>query len=118
MNYALLLHTRILYDFFYKQTFKDDMKPEAFCRSWEDRKTETGDRKLDLDKRLAHLTWTRVEKPDKPAMNDYADLMAAVEESIVAFKHALDPDLKQKYDDAIQSRKILYLNDPLLAEIV
>jgi hypothetical protein len=103
---ALLVHLRVLLDFFYKASTRDDCHVDCFCQSrpFAERfapapspeATEVFD---ELSKRLVHLTEVRWLK-NAPLMSYYEDYSGGIEALIVRFEDALPPDLRQIYDQA------------------
>jgi hypothetical protein len=101
--YSLLLHFRILLDFFYKEPVQDDcgvghfrIFPEFDAAFPPGTRAPVGVRQVsvNLNKRLAHITATRWrEKP--PSMTYYTDYFDGIEKLIVDFQAALPGDLRQ-----------------------
>lgn len=108
-NYTLLLHLRVLIDFFYKLPLLDDcwvghfryflpeftVKFEAgVARS---KCLESGEVRpvgRHLDKRLAHLTATRWRE-QQPAMHYYEEYLGNIDTLIEIFEDALPEDLRK-----------------------
>jgi hypothetical protein len=108
--YSLLLHFRILLDFFYKPPRFDDCGIDHFRALPEFAgafppaihvpigATEVS---VNLNKRLAHLTATRWREP-QPDMSYYTDYFEGIEKLIVEFQSALPDDVRQIFDGRLQ----------------
>jgi hypothetical protein len=109
--YSLLLHFRILLDFFYGKPEKDDVSVNHFRRCFREFETAFPSTlpKLDdadalsknLNKRLVHFTATRWEKR-APSMKYYARYFGRIEKLIAAFQMALPEDVRQVFAEWLQ----------------
>jgi hypothetical protein len=98
VRYSLLLHLRVLIDFFYNDASQDDCHvdhfdilpgfQDAFPASIHVHSTRTKEVSLNLNKLLAHMTATRWEKP-RPPMNDYDEFGPTIDDLIAQFQNAL-----------------------------
>ncbi|MFI5108575.1 MAG: hypothetical protein ACHP78_07005 [Terriglobales bacterium] len=100
--YALLLHFRVLWDFFYEPPIKDDCTVAhfrvfpKFAASFPSTITKpAGAATLsrNLNKRLAHLTATRWREP-QPGMTFYERYFDDIEAHMAAFQEALPAELQ------------------------
>jgi len=101
---SLLLHTRVLHDFFYKPRnpnnprTADDVIASDFVTFWESLRPSKGDyignadRKERLDKALAHLTLRRVEYDSNEKQWNVDAIEAAIGNAIKIFLHNLPDD--------------------------
>jgi hypothetical protein len=106
MGYALLLHLRVLIDFFYKPPADDDCHAASFRTvagfeyqfpaSIHTQTPHSIEVSNALNKLLAHFTATRWEK-DRPPWKFYDEFAPAVEELIARFESALPDDLRSVY---------------------
>ena len=109
--YSLLLHLRLLLDFFYGPPKQDDVWVGHF-RSIPQfdqvfpatiqipTPAEARALSVNLHKRLAHLTATRWEEP-APPMNFYQKYFQAVDALLNSFDAALPADLQKPYHAAL-----------------
>jgi hypothetical protein len=110
--YSLLLHFRLLLDFFYGPPRFDDcwaghfrvfpgfaaaFPSEILEPTPEDARAVS----VNLNKRLAHLTATRWEKK-APPMNYYDKYFDGIEKLIVAFQAALPDDVRRVFTTAVR----------------
>ena len=101
---SLLLHTRVLHDFFYKQRHLDDIVASDFVTEWEtwrpqkDEYLGNPDRKDRLDKALAHLTLRRVEYDSNEKKWNVDAIQEAVENPMNTFLENLPPEIKPWFD--------------------
>lgn len=106
VRYALLLHLRLLVDFFYGAAKLDDCNVDhfnvlggfeaAFPASIHVHDERTKTVSVNLNKLLAHLTATRWEKP-RPLMDDYDKFLPTISNLITRFEAALPEDVRQVY---------------------
>jgi hypothetical protein len=106
VRYALLLHLRVLVDFFYKPAQFDDCNVEHFnvldgfaaAFPGNAHLATAGVRKMstDLNKLLAHMTATRWEKP-RPPMDKYDEFIPIIDDQITRFEAALPEDVRQVF---------------------
>lgn len=106
VQYVLLLHLRLLIDFFYGEAKQDDCTVDhfnvlngfeaAFPASIHLRSALNKKMTADLNKLLAHMTATRWEK-NRPPMNDYDSFIPTIEDLIARFESALPEDVRQVY---------------------
>jgi len=104
VRYSLLLHFRLLLDFFYGRAQSDDCSVDhfkalpgfaaAFGSKPEPKDVATV--REDLNKRLAHLTATRWEKK-APPMDYYEKHFDRIENLMVRFQAALPDDVRQVF---------------------
>ena len=102
--YALLLHLRLLFDFFYGGAKQDDCNVDhfnvldgfeaGFPASIHFRDERIKKVSVDLNKLLAHLTATRWER-DRPDMDQYATFIPTIDNVITRFEAALPEDVRQ-----------------------
>ena len=111
MNYALLVHLRVLLGFFHGQPKNDDCCVQHFARlagfansfspqvhlSAEERK----ELRQNLNRRLAHFSATRWEKTQR-SMGYYAKSFKHVEAQIAAFENALPAAIRAAFTEATQ----------------
>ena len=106
--YALLIHVRVLVDFFFNKPKDDDcclvhfreVFP-SFAAAFPAQITtptlaEVRELKRNLNKRLAHLTATRWREP-QPVMADYEKHFAAIDKVVEAFRDALPTDVQDVF---------------------
>jgi hypothetical protein len=106
VQYALLLHLRLLIDFFYGEAKQDDCHVDhfnildgfeaTFPASLRPHSAQIKKLSLDLNKLLAHLTATRWEK-NRPPMNDYDKFIPRIDDLITKFEAALPEEVRQVY---------------------
>jgi hypothetical protein len=106
VGYTLLLHLRVLIDFFYKDPALDDCHVHhfrvlpgfetLFPANLHIYTEKTRDVSATLNKRMAHFTATRWEKTVK-AWDYYEELAPTIEELITRFENALPDDIKVAY---------------------
>ena len=104
--YALLLHFRLLLDFFYKEPVQDDccvghfrhFKEFEAAFPPEIHEAPNGAREVgvNLNKRLAHFTATRWREL-QPDMAYYEPYFGGIEVLIAAFQEALPPDVREVF---------------------
>ena len=104
--YALLLHLRLLIDFFYGEPKRDDCSVDhfnvlngfeaAFPASIHLHSARNKQVSVDLNKLLAHMTATRWEK-NRPPMDDYDKFILTISDLITRFEAALPEDVRQVY---------------------
>jgi hypothetical protein len=104
--YALLLHLRLLIDFFYGEARQDDCNVDhfnvlngfeaAFPASIHLHSARNKKMSADLNKLLAHMTATRWEK-NRPPMNDYDSFIPTIDDLITKFEAALPEEVRQVY---------------------
>lgn len=106
--YSLLLHLRVLLDFFFASPVKDDVCVDHFRRTLsefrksfpiqilEPASTDVTDLSENLNKLLAHLTATRWEKP-RPTMDAYEKHFDAMNRLIDRFRDALPDDVRAAF---------------------
>ena len=109
--YALLLHLRLLIDFFYGEAKQDDCHVDhfntlsgfeaAFPASIHHRSAGINKISANLNKFLAHMTATRWEN-NRPSMNEYEKVMPTIDHLIQRFEDALPEDLRQVYSKHYQ----------------
>jgi len=107
MLYALLLHVRLLIDFFYGKPTHDDCCvchfdlldgfEQAFPASLRKEPKWKADISGHLNKRLAHLTASRWRET-RPAMDHYARHFGTILDLISRFEQALPPGSRQVWD--------------------
>jgi hypothetical protein len=108
VGYALLVHLRVLIEFFFCDAeFQDDCHVDhfrclvgftaAFPPSIHQRTQRTNDVAKYLNKLLAHFTATRWER-QRPAWDYYAEYSPVVTELVARFEAALQGDIKAAYD--------------------
>jgi hypothetical protein len=115
--YSLLLHFRVLLDFFYKKPVHDDCWvghfraladfDRAFPPTMHVPPTGATKVSVNLNKRLAHMTATRWRE-NPPAMDFYANYFDDIEKLIVAFQAALPDDVRQSLDARLHEFEIRY----------
>jgi hypothetical protein len=115
--YSLLLHFRILLDFFYKEPTRDDCWVghfrvlEGFAAAFppEIHVAPNGAREVsvNLNKRLAHFTATRWREP-QPDMAHYEVYFGGIETLIVAFQEALPLDVRQMFTNKVNQWAALH----------
>jgi len=115
--YSLLLHFRVLLDFFYKNPVEDDcwvghfrVLPgfeAAFPQAIHTPPPGARQVSINLNKRLAHLTATRWREK-APDMAYYSNYFEGIEKLIVAFQAALPNDVRQSFDCELQRFEVLY----------
>lgn len=109
VRYALLLHMRVLLDFFYGPTREDGVGVGHFRRTFPEFGTrfpkiktpkprDAEEVRVNLHKRLAHFTASRWEK-QTPDMNYYARHFDDMEALIVSFQDALPHNLRAVFVD-------------------
>lgn len=106
VRYALLLHLRLLVDFFYMEAEQDDCHVDHFNvldgfeadfpASIHLHSARSKKLSVDLNKLLAHFTATRWEKY-RPPMNDYDEFIPTIDDLITRFEAALPEDVRQVY---------------------
>ena len=106
--YALLLHLRLLIDFFYGEARQDDCHVDhfnildgfeaAFPGSIHQRSAGIDNISADLNKFLAHMTAARWEN-NRPPMNEYEKFIPTIDHLIKRFEGALPEDLRQVYSE-------------------
>lgn len=106
VRYALLLHLRLLIDFFFAEARQDDCHVNhfnildgfeaAFPASIHLSSDRTRRVSVDLNKLLAHITATRWEK-NRPLMNHYAEFIPIIHDLITRFETALPDDKRGVY---------------------
>jgi hypothetical protein len=106
VRYALLLHLRLLIDFFYGEPKQDDCHvghfnildgfEGAFPASVHLHSAQAKKMGTNLNKLLAHLTATRWEK-NRPPMSDYDKFMPTIDDLITKFEAALTEEIRQVY---------------------
>ena len=106
VRYALLLHLRLLIDFFYGEATQDDCHVDhfnvldgfeaAFPASIHLHSARNRKMSVDLNKLLAHMTATRWEK-NRPPMDDYDKFILTISDLITRFEAALPEDVRQVY---------------------
>lgn len=115
--YSLLLHFRVLLDFFYREPVHDDCwvghfkaLPEfaaAFPSAIHAPPVGAREVSVNLNKRLAHMTATRWrERP--PDMSYYTNYFEGIEKLIVAFQAALPNDVRQSLDNRLHEFETRY----------
>lgn len=108
VGYALLLHLRLLIDFFYREAQQgDDCKVDhfnvldgfeaAFPASIHLHSPQTRQMSVYLNKLLAHMTAIRWEKSTRPPMSDYYEFLPTIDDLITRFEAALPEDVRQVY---------------------
>jgi hypothetical protein len=107
--YALLLHLRLLLDFFYGPPMKDDFWvghfnvlpgfASNFPPITDPKPDEARALSNNLNKWLAHLTATRWEKP-QPTMAFYDQYFDGIEKILTSFEAALPDDARQAFTKA------------------
>lgn len=116
--YALLVHARIIRDFFYAAPKFEDVAFDHFsCHFKEGVETERAldashakQMKDQLDKRLAHLTSARWRNGPPPSFDLYEFALDGLEADMRMFENALSPELKHVLDAAMAQRDELYAN--------
>jgi hypothetical protein len=109
--YALLIHLRLIVDFFFEKPKHDDVSVLHF-REMEDFDhgsdlakvaPPNGIKELreHLNKRLAHLTATRWRE-QAPRIEYYAGFFESVESHLDAFENTLPADFKARYEKALR----------------
>jgi hypothetical protein len=111
VGYSLLLHLRVLIDFFYAAPEKDDCCVDhlnalpgfatSFPASLHVHTPKTREVSETLNKFLAHLTATRWEKP-RQAWDYYDQFAPTIENLVEKFETALPDDFKKVYLKAYQ----------------
>jgi len=103
---SLLLHTRVLHDFFYKTDRKaDDILAQDFIPDWPNvcpakgPYFADGDRRVRLNKALAHLTRKRLEYDSHDKGWDVRAICSEIGAAIEKFIANLPPDRKSWFDD-------------------
>lgn len=107
VRYSLLLHLRVVLDFFYGPTRQDGVGVGHFRKTFpafgtrfrkiKVPKPADAERiRMNLHKRLAHLTSTRWEVR-APAMNYYDSYFDDTDALLIAFKDALPSDVQQVF---------------------
>ena len=106
IRYSLLVHLRVLVDFFYSEPTQDDCHIEhfnvlpgfeaAFPAILHSRTQDTSDMSVHLNKLLAHMTATRWENR-RPAMDYYDKYSLTIDGLITKFEAALPTTLKAVY---------------------
>ena len=106
VRYALLLHLRLLIDFFYGEAKQDDCHVDhfnvldgfeaAFPGNIHHRSAGITKINSDLNKFLAHMTAARWEN-NRPPMNEYEKFILTIDRLIKRFEDALPEDLRQLY---------------------
>jgi hypothetical protein len=108
IGYALLLHLRVLMEFFYCEPEQHDdcrvvhfrVLPSfmtAFPPDIHERTSHTDEVTRYLNKRLAHFTATRWEE-HRPAWDYYDEYSPLIEKLATRFEGALQTDVKAAYD--------------------
>ena len=110
ITYSLLLHFRILLDFFHKEPTQDDccvshfreLKEFAAAFTPDMHVAPTGARDVsgNLNKRLAHFTATRWREPQKD-MAYYERYFAGIETLIAAFQESLPDDIREVFTESV-----------------
>ena len=114
--YSLLLHFRVLWDFFYEKPGKDDCGVDHFrvlpefasafpTKITKPAKAETLSK--NLNKRLAHMTATRWREP-QPDMSFYQRYFEDIERLITAFQDALPAELRRSLVERMQKYEVGY----------
>jgi hypothetical protein len=112
VRYALLLHMRVLLDFFYGPTREDGVGVGHFRRTLPEfgakfpkiktpKPRDAEEVRLNLHKRLAHLTAARWEKRP-PNMEYYSKHFDGIETLIVLFQDALPAALRTAFVDSMR----------------
>jgi hypothetical protein len=112
VRYALLLHMRILLDFFFGPTREDGVGVGHFRRTLPEfgakfpkiktpKPRDAGEVRVNLHKRLAHLTASRWEK-QTPDMEYYAKHFDDMDALIVSFQDALPHTLRTVFVDSLR----------------
>ena len=106
VRYALLLHLRLLVDFFYGEPQQDDCHVDhfnvldgfetAFPANIHIHTSRNKKMSVDLNKLMAHMTATRWEK-HRPSMNDYDAFIPTIDDLITKFEAALSEDVRLVY---------------------
>lgn len=113
--YALLIHLRLIVDFFHKRPQEDDLALEHFQSLVTDFKAsfqhsstftqaEVDRVGNELNKRLAHITATRWDKP-RTDFEFYQHFFDLIEAEICSFEDALPNELRQLYDVAVAAKR-------------
>jgi hypothetical protein len=120
--YSLLLHFRVLLDFFYKKPKHDDCCvghfrvlqafTAAFPTSINTPPPSSEEVSANLNKRLAHMTATRWRE-DQPDMSYYTDYFEGIDKLIVAFRAALPDDVGQPLDKRLDELEARYIGSIL-----
>jgi hypothetical protein len=115
--YSLLLHFRVLLDFFYKEPVQDDcwvghfrVLPDfeaAFPPAIHTPPVGAREVSVNLNKRLAHMTATRW-RDKQPHMSYYTNYFEGIEQLIVAFRAALPDDVRQSLDGRLYEFEARY----------
>lgn len=111
VRYTLLLHMRVLLDFFYGRTRDDGVGVGHFRRALPEfgakfpkiktpKATDAEQVRTNLHKRLAHLTATRWQKRP-PDMEFYSKHFCDIESLILAFQDALPPQHRAVFVESI-----------------
>jgi hypothetical protein len=108
--YSLLLHFRILLDFFYREATQDDccvghfrgFKEFAVAFPPDIHVAPDGawEVSFNLNKRLAHFTATRWRE-EQPEMAYYERYFDGIETLIAAFQRALPSDIRETFTEAL-----------------
>jgi hypothetical protein len=111
VRYALLLHLRLLIDFFYGEAEQDDCNvahfnvldgfEAAFPASLHVANARIKKLSVNLNKLLAHLTATRWES-GRPPMKYYAEFLPNIEDLISRFENALPKGVQQVFLEHFQ----------------
>jgi hypothetical protein len=111
MNYALLVHLRVLLGFFHGQPTNDDCCVEhfttlaGFANSFSPQVDLSAEQRKELrqnlNRRLAHFSATRWEKA-QPAMGYYAKSFKHFEAHVAAFENALPAPIRAAFAQATQ----------------
>lgn len=116
VRYALLIHMRVLLDFFFGSTRDDGVGVRHFRRMLPEfaatfpkkiqtpSRTDVEDVRKNLHKRLAHITTFRFEVPTKP-MDYYARHFDGLDALAVTFENALPHAFRTLFTDSIRTWK-------------
>lgn len=115
VRYSLLLHFRVLWDFFYEPPIKDDCAvvhfrvfPEVKAALPEIKRPDGGETlSKSLNKRLVHMTATRWREP-QPDMDFYARYFDGINALIARFQQALPDELRECLVASMQTLQSRY----------
>ncbi|MFN7994297.1 MAG: hypothetical protein U0Q18_11870 [Bryobacteraceae bacterium] len=110
---AILLHLRLLLDFFYATPRQDDVCWRHFTavphfQQHFPAELLDGDRpevetfRKKLHKRLVHFTATRWTDNQQQFMNSYMRMFPLLDKALLAFETSLPPDLEKAYEHALE----------------
>lgn len=111
VGYALLIHLRLLLNFFYDRPRQDDCAAEhfgvlpGFAENYRPRVSSPSPEEaralsVSLNKRLAHFTATRW-KENAPSMDYYQKYFAGIEMFIREFQSALPPEMAAVFAESL-----------------